>query len=53
MSARLEWGEGSSSAKEDIKEDNTMSMASEMSRMSFEPARHSIDRSKSLGRKVI
>ena len=30
-------GECWSSAKEDIKEDDTMSMASEMSRMSFEP----------------
>ena len=43
MSARLEWGEGSSSAKEDIKQDDTMSMANEMCRMSFEPARHSVD----------
>jgi len=49
MSARSEWREGSSSAKED----DTMSMANEMSRMSFEPARHSIDRSMSLDRKVI
>ena len=30
-----------------------MSMASEMSKMSFEPARHSMDRSMSLDRKVI
>jgi len=30
-----------------------MSMASEMSRMSFEPTRHSVDRSISLDRKVI
>ena len=30
-----------------------MSIASEMSRMSFEPARHSVDRSMSLDRKVI
>ena len=52
MSTRSEWGEGSSSAK-DVKEDDTMSMASEMSRMSFEPARHSVDRSMSLDRKVI
>ena len=36
-----------------IKEDNTMSMTSEMSRRSFEPARHGIDRSMSLDRKVI
>ena len=53
MSARSEWGEGSSLAKEEIKEDDTMSMASEISRMSFESARHSIDRSMSLDRKVI
>jgi len=52
MSARSEWGEGSST-KQDIKEDDTMSMASEMKRMSFEPARYSIDRSMSLDRKVI
>jgi len=43
MSARSKWGKDSSSSKEDIKEDDTMSMASEMSRMSFEPARHNID----------
>ena len=30
-----------------------MSMASEMSRISLEPARHSVDRSMSLDRKVI
>jgi len=53
MSAKSEWREGSSSANEDIKEDDTMSMASEMSRMSFESARHSVDRSMSLDRKVI
>ena len=53
MSARSEWEEGSSSAKEDIKEDDTMSTASEMSQMIFEPARHSVDRSMSLDRKVI
>ena len=52
MSARSEWGEGSSSGKE-VKEDDTMSMASEISRMSFEPTRHSVDRSMSLDRKVI
>jgi len=43
MSTRLDWEEGSSSAKEEIKEDDTMSMASEMSRMSFEAARPSLD----------
>ena len=39
MRTRSEWGKGSSSAKEDIKEDNIMSMTSEMSRMSFEQRR--------------
>ena len=39
--------------KKKIKEDDAMSMASEMSRMSFELARHSVDRSMSLDRKVI
>jgi len=29
MSARLKWGEGSSSTKKEIKEDYTMSMANE------------------------
>jgi len=41
------------STKEDIKEDDTMSMTSDMSRMSSEPTRHSVDRSMSLDRKVI
>ena len=45
--------EGLSSAMEEIKEDDTMNMASVMSRMSFELARHSVDRSMSLDRKVI
>jgi len=53
MSTKSEWGEGSSSAKEENKEDDAMSVASEMSRMSFELARHSVDRSMSLDRKVI
>jgi len=53
MSARSEWGEGSSAAKEEVKEDDTISMTSEMSRMSFEPARHSVGRSMSLDRKII
>ena len=42
-----------SSAKEDVKEEDTMSMADDMSRMSFEPARYSADQSMSLDRKVI
>jgi len=53
MSARSEWGEGSSSVKEELKEDDAISVDSEMSRMSFEPARLNIDRSMSLDRKVI
>jgi len=53
MSTKSKCEEGSSSTKEDIKEDDTMSMASEMSRMSFEPTRHSVKRSMSLDRKVI
>ena len=53
MSTRSNWGEGSSSSKEELKEDDTMSMTSEMSRMSFEAARPSIDRLTSLDRKVI
>jgi len=53
MSARSEWREGSLSAKEELKEDDTMSMASEMSKMSFEPTRHSVDQSMSLDKKVI
>ena len=47
MSTRSEWGEGSSSAKEENKEDDAMS------RMSFKSPRHSVDRSMSLDRKVI
>ena len=42
MSTRSEWGEGSTSVNEENKEEDTMSIASEMSRMSFEPARHSV-----------
>ena len=53
MSVRSKWGEGSSTVREELIEDDTMSMASEMSRMSFESARHSVDRSMSLDRKVI
>ena len=53
MSAKSEWKEGSFSAKEENKDEDAMSMASEMSRMSFEPARHSVDCSMSLDRKVI
>ena len=53
MSTRSDWGEGSSSAKEEHKKDDIISMTSEMSRMSFEAARPSLDRLTSLERKVI
>ena len=36
MSARSDWGEGSSSTKEELKEDDTISMVSEMRIMNFE-----------------
>ena len=48
MSTRSEWGESSSSVKEEIKEDDNISIASEMGRMSFESARHSVYCSMSL-----
>ena len=53
MSTRSVWEEGFSSAKEEIKDDDTMSIASEMCRMSFEATRPSLDRLTSLDRKVI
>ena len=53
MSTKLDCEEGSSSAKEEHKEDDTISMTSEMSRMSFETERPSLDRLTSLERKVI
>ena len=53
MSTRLDWREGSSSVKEELKEDDTISITSEMSRMSFEVVRPSLDRLTSLERKVI
>jgi len=53
MSTRSEWEEGSSTTKEELKEDDTMSVASEICRMSFEPERYSVDRSIILDRKVI
>jgi len=43
MSIRLEWKEGSSSTKEELKEHDTINMTSEMSTMSFESARPSVD----------
>mgnify|MGYP001133441771 CR=1 FL=1 len=51
ISARLEWGEASSSTKEELKKDDIISMTSEISRMSFEPTRHNVDRSMSLDKK--
>ena len=45
MSARSKWGEGSSSTKEDLQEDDTMSMANKISKMSSEPLRQSVDQS--------
>ena len=52
MSARSEWEEGSSSTKEDIKEDDQWVWPVK-SKMSFEPIRHSVDQSMSLDRTVI
>jgi len=42
MSTKLEWGEGSSSTSEELKENDTISMTSQMSRMSFELVMHSV-----------
>ena len=53
MSTRSEQGEGSSSTKEELKEDDTSSMTNEMSRISFEFTRHSVDRSMSLDKELI
>jgi len=46
-------GEGYSLGKEELKEDETISMTNEISRMSFEAIRPSVDRIMSLDRKVI
>jgi len=53
MSTRSKFGEGSSTTKEDLKEYDKISMVSEINRMTFEPARYSIDQSMSLDSKVI
>ena len=53
MSTRSEWREGSLSAKEEFKEDNIISVTSKISRMSFGPVRHSVDRIMSQDRKVV
>ena len=53
MSTRSEQEEGSLSTKEELKKDDTTSMTSKMSRMSFEFAGHSVDRSMCLDRKVL
>ena len=42
-SAESEWGEGSSTIKEELKEDDKISVTIEMSRTSFKPARHNVD----------
>jgi len=52
MSIGSDWREGSSSAKEEFKED-IISLTSEMSRMSFEAARPNRDILTSLDRKVV
>jgi len=52
ISATSEWGEGSSMAKEAFEENDTMSMTTEMSRMSFEPTRHRVNRSMNLDNKL-
>jgi len=51
MSARSKWKEGYSSAKDNLKEDDTISMTIEMNKMSFEPVRENADRSMSLDKK--
>ena len=51
MSVKSEWGEGSSTTKE-VKDD-TIGITSKMSRVSFESARHTVDLSMGLDRKLI
>ena len=53
MSTRSNWEEWSSSAKEELKENDTISVTSEMSRMSFEAARPNLDWLTSPDKKVI
>jgi len=53
MNARSKEREGSLIAKEECKEDDTLSMTYKINRMNFEPARHNIDRNTSLYRKVV
>ena len=53
MSIRLDWRNGSSSVKEELKEDDTISLTSKMNSMSFEAARPSLDQLTTLDRKVI
>ena len=43
MSARSIEGEGSSSAKEELKQDDAINMTSEINRISFESTRHSAE----------
>ena len=50
MGVKLEWREGSTLVKEEVK--TTISMTSQLSRMSIEPAQHSVDRSISSKQKL-
>jgi len=50
--ARSEWTESFLTTTEELKEDNTMGIDSEMSRMSFKLIRHSVDRNMSLDRNI-
>ena len=52
-STRSEWEERSLVAKEEHKEDDITNVTSEMSRMSFEWAKHSVDQYISLDRNII
>ena len=53
MSTKSDQGEGSSPTKEEHREDDTISMTSETSRMSFKPARHGVDQIMSPDRKLL
>ena len=53
MSSRSKWGEGSSTAKEEAKEDNTICMTWIMSRMSLNQQEKNTARSMSLYKKII
>jgi len=53
ISTRSQGGEGSSSVREELKEDDIISITSEMSQIIFESARYSVDRSMSLNKKSL